>query len=225
MSWIHRIRLTTIAVLAIALVLLVSCGGGSNLPSASRSVSLPTPSHAHAGRIGRDEHVDECAHQRGTDEHPDLDVIFVVLVDEHANEDLDRDVDIDRDIDIDIDNNFDNDFEHVLVLGELHRRASSASSSPVPETTSTPIWPWILLALLLIAGVVAYVLRRRSTRAASAEVRKRALDAYAGAIALHDQAAVLPMTSDADRPRMLGDVTANLDRVMGEFDALAGNRR
>ena len=79
-----------------------------------------------------------------------------------------------------------------------------------------------MLALLLIAGIVAYVLRRRSTRAASAEVRKRALDAYAGAIALHDQAAVLPMTSDADRPRMLGDVTANLDRVMGEFDALAG---
>ena len=42
----------------------------------------------------------------------------LVLVDEHANEDLDRDVDIDRDIDIDIDiDNIDNDFEHVLVLG------------------------------------------------------------------------------------------------------------
>jgi hypothetical protein len=40
-------------------------------------------------------------------------------------------------------------------------------------------------------------------------------------MALHDQAAVLPMTTDVDRPRMLGDVSAALDRVSGEFDALA----
>ncbi len=40
-------------------------------------------------------------------------------------------------------------------------------------------------------------------------------------MALHDQAAVLPMTAVADRPQALGDVSASLDRVTGEFDALA----
>ena len=99
---------------------------------------------------------------------------------------------------------------------------TSATASPVPAaSSSTPVWLWIVLALLLIAGIVAYVLRRRSNRAAAAEVHRRALDAYASAMALHDQAAVLPMTADVDRPRVLGDVSASLDRVSGEFDALA----
>jgi hypothetical protein len=68
---------------------------------------------------------------------------------------------------------------------------------------------------------VAYVLRVRSKRAGVAAARRRALDAYTSAMALHDQAAVLPMTTDVDRSRMLGDVSAALDRVSGEFDALA----
>jgi hypothetical protein len=78
-----------------------------------------------------------------------------------------------------------------------------------------------VLALILIGGIVAYALRRRSTQAASAEARRRALDAYASAMALHDQAAVLPMAPDVDRPRMLSEVSAGLDRVTGEFDVLA----
>jgi hypothetical protein len=66
------------------------------------------------------------------------------------------------------------------------------------------------------------LLRRRSDRAAAeAEVRRRALDAYTSAMALHDEAAVLPMSAEADRARMLGDLSAALDRVAGQFDALA----
>ena len=83
------------------------------------------------------------------------------------------------------------------------------------------MWPWILLAVAVIAAIVAYVLRARSKRAAAAAVRRRALDAYASAMALHDEAAVLPMSADVDRPRMLSDVSASTDRVIGEFDALA----
>jgi hypothetical protein len=78
-----------------------------------------------------------------------------------------------------------------------------------------------VLALVLVGAIAAYVIRRRSTRDASAEAHRRALDAYASAMALHDQAAVLPITSDVDRPRMLGDVSASLERVTGEFDSLA----
>ena len=52
-------------------------------------------------------------------------------------------------------------------------------------------------------------------------MRRRALDAYASTMALRDEAAVLPMSADADRARMLGDVSAKLDRIGTEFDALA----
>jgi hypothetical protein len=40
-------------------------------------------------------------------------------------------------------------------------------------------------------------------------------------VALHDQAAVLPMSADVDRPRMLSDVSASLDGVIGAFEALS----
>jgi hypothetical protein len=83
------------------------------------------------------------------------------------------------------------------------------------------VWPWILLAVAVVAAIAAYVLRARSKRAAAAAARKRALDAYASAMALHDEAAVLPMSADVDRPRMLGEVSASLDRVIGELDALS----
>lgn len=65
------------------------------------------------------------------------------------------------------------------------------------------------------------MLRRRSGKAAAADAHRRALDAYASAMALHDGAAVLPMSSEADRARMLNDVSANLDQVAGQFDVLA----
>jgi len=83
------------------------------------------------------------------------------------------------------------------------------------------VWPWILLAVAVIAAIAAFVVRARSKRAEAAAVRRRALDAYASAMALHDEAAVLPMSADVDRPRMLSDVSASTDRVIGEFDALA----
>lgn len=80
-----------------------------------------------------------------------------------------------------------------------------------------------MLALLVITGIVAWVLRRRSGEAATADAHRRALDAYASGMALHDEAAVLPMSAEADRARMLSQVSANLDRVAGQFDALAAD--
>ena len=46
--------------------------------------------------------------------------------------------------------------------------------------------------------------------------------AYSEGMALHDQAAVLPMSADVDRPRLLGELSAHVDRVSARFDALAG---
>jgi len=75
--------------------------------------------------------------------------------------------------------------------------------------------------LVIAAVVVALVLRARSSRAAAAEAHRSAMAAYTEAMALHDQAAVLPMSADADRPRLLGEVSAGLDRTAARFDALA----
>jgi hypothetical protein len=83
------------------------------------------------------------------------------------------------------------------------------------------VWPWILLAVAVIAAIAAYVLRAGSKGAAAVAARQRALDAYASAMTLHDEAAVLPMSADVDRPRMLGEMSVSLDRVIGEFDALS----
>jgi hypothetical protein len=78
-----------------------------------------------------------------------------------------------------------------------------------------------VLTLAVIGAIVAYVVRRRSKRAAEEEIRRRSLDAYTKAVALHDQAAVLPMSAEVDRARMMSAVVATLDTVIGEFDALA----
>jgi hypothetical protein len=77
--------------------------------------------------------------------------------------------------------------------------------------------------LLIAAIVIALVLRARSSRTAGAEARRVAMAAYSEAMALHDQAAVLPMSAEADRPRLLGDVSAGLDRTAGRFEALVAD--
>ena len=44
---------------------------------------------------------------------------------------------------------------------------STATASPVPAaTSSTPLWPWILLILVVLAVISAFVFRQRSKRAA-----------------------------------------------------------
>ena len=99
---------------------------------------------------------------------------------------------------------------------------TAVPSSPTSATTSsTSPWLWILLALALIAVIVAFILRNASQkRAARAEAHRRALQASTAAMALRDRAAVLPMSPDADRARLLSDLSADLDRVEGEFQSL-----
>jgi hypothetical protein len=83
------------------------------------------------------------------------------------------------------------------------------------------VWPWILLALAAVVAIAAYARSRSSKRAAAAALRQRGLDAYAEAMALRDEAAVLPMGTEAVRARLLSEVSTRLDAVAGSFDALA----
>ena len=69
--------------------------------------------------------------------------------------------------------------------------------------------------------IVAFVLRNASQkRAARADAHRRAMQVSTAAMALRDRAAVLPMSPDADRARLLSDLSADLDRVEGEFQSL-----
>jgi hypothetical protein len=99
--------------------------------------------------------------------------------------------------------------------------ASAASSSAAASGSSSSWWPWLLLALLVGAVIVALILRARSSRAAAKEVHARALQAYTDATAMHDRAAVLPMSAEQDRARLLGEVSAELDRTVAVFEGLA----
>jgi hypothetical protein len=73
----------------------------------------------------------------------------------------------------------------------------------------------------VILGIAWYLRARSSKRAAAGVLRHRGIDAYAAGMALHDEAAVLPMTAEPDRPRLLSEVSTRLDGVTGSFDALA----
>jgi len=173
-------------------------------------------------------HSDTTGDRRHVDEDANVDVVFLVGG-EHANEDIHVDLHVDIHVDlhlhVDLDLNF-LDF-HFFALTDQNKRFCVRHPEPIhglaaaAATSSTPIWAWIVLALVLVGVISAYVLRRRSTRAASAEAHQRALDAYASAMALHDQVAVLPMASDVERPRMLSEVSASLDRVTRDFAVLA----
>jgi hypothetical protein len=75
--------------------------------------------------------------------------------------------------------------------------------------------------LAAIVAIAWYARSRSSKRAAAAALHQRALDAYAEAMAVHDEAAVLPMSTEADRTRLLSEVSTRLDAVSGGFGALA----
>jgi hypothetical protein len=67
--------------------------------------------------------------------------------------------------------------------------AASATSSSGPGTNL--LWLWILLAVLVVAGLITWIVsasRRRSARAAN--WRSRLIDAYAKGSALHDAMSV-----------------------------------
>jgi hypothetical protein len=70
---------------------------------------------------------------------------------------------------------------------------NQASSSPVAGSGSGSglIWLWVLLGVLILAGVIIGIVRASGRRsAAAADQRSRVLDAYAKGSALHDAMSV-----------------------------------
>jgi len=207
------------ALLAVALVLAASCGGGSNLPSASRSVSLPTlPSRTPIPTRTTSPPTSEAPTRTSTSTSTSSTTSAPTKTSTSTATKTSTSTATSTSTST---STATSPAPQTSVAGSV-TLVPTATSSPVPAATSSaPVWPWILLAIAVLAAITALVLRARSRQAAAAAVRQRALDAYADAVALHDQAAVLPMSADVDRPRMLSDVSASLDRVIGAFEALS----
>jgi len=209
------------ALLAVALVLAASCGGGSNLPSASRSVSLPTlPSRTPIPTRTTSPPISEAPTRTSTSTSTSSTTSAPTKTSTSTATKTSTSTATSTSTSTST-STATSPAPQTSVAGSV-TLVPTATSSPVPAATSSaPVWPWILLAIAVLAAITAFVLRARSRQAAAAAVRQRALDAYADAVALHDQAAVLPMSADVDRPRMLSDVSASLDRVIGAFEALS----
>jgi hypothetical protein len=198
----------SLAVVAIALVL-ASCGGGSNLPSVSRSPAVPsrtavvtrtaTPPTEGPTSSGSTPTSTSTSTATKTSTSTETETSTSTSTATQTSTSTST----------------------ATATSTGSGSTTKASSSEPSASSGTTWWPWLLLALVVIAGIVAYVLRRRSGNAAAADAHRRALDAYASAMALHDEAAVLPMSAEGDRAGMLRDVSANLDLVAGQFDALA----
>ena len=190
-----------IAVAGISM-LLASCEGGANLPEPSRSLSIPTPSRTvtvpspSRTRTPAPTESDEPATPTSPSE-------TALTTSSSAPSPTGT-------------SPTDTETETTSTTSP----PATASASTVPAaSSSTPVWPWVLLGLVVLGAGVAYVIRSRST--AAADARRRALQLYGEAMALRDQAAVLPMSTEADRARLTSEVFAGIDLAVSRFEALA----
>ena len=208
----RRVSRSYLAAASLALIAAVACGGGSNLPSVSRTVALPTlPSRTATLPTGAPSEPTTPTSEPTappttrttttpppTTEPPTTKTTTTTTAPPTTQTTT------------------------TTPPPTTATSPTAVPSSPTSATTSsTSPWLWILLALAVIAVIVAFVLRNASQkRAARADAHRRALQASTAAMALRDRAAVLPMSPDADRARLLSDLSADLDRVEGEFQSL-----
>ncbi len=202
---------------AVLAVVLVACGGGSNLPNVSRTISIPTPPATSAPSLGPTPSATRTLPTR-TSSSQTTSTTTQTSTKTHTSTETSTQTQTSTQTSTATKTR--TNTTTVTSTPTITTSPAAASSAAPAASSGTPLWPWILL--LLIAGVViALILRARSSRAAAAEAHRNAMAAYSEGMALHDQAAVLPMSADVDRPRLLGSVSAGVDRTAAKFDALA----
>lgn len=196
--------------IVIAAVLLAACSGGSNLPSASRTITVP--SRTSGPSLG-----------------PTASATRTLPTRTSSTQTTSTETETSTETTTSTSTQTSTQTSTATKTRTRTETVSSATSPPAgsqdsatapAENGGTPVWPWILL-LLIAAVVIALVLRARSSRAGAAQAHRDSIAAYTDAMALHDQAAVLPISAEADHPRLLGDVSAAVDRTAARFDALA----
>ena len=95
---------------------------------------------------------------------------------------------------------------------------ATASAAPVASSGTSLIWLWVLLGVLVLAGLIALIARSSRRRsAAAAGWRSRLVDAYAKGSALHDAMSV----AEAPGGLATADAAARWSDIQRRADDLA----
>jgi hypothetical protein len=95
---------------------------------------------------------------------------------------------------------------------------ATGSAAPVASSATSLIWLWVLLAVLVLAGLIALIARSSRRRsAAAAGWRSRLVDAYAKGSALHDAMSV----AEAPGGLATADAAARWSDIQRRADDLA----
>ena len=95
---------------------------------------------------------------------------------------------------------------------------ATASAAPVASSGTSLIWLWVLLGVLVLAGLIALIARSSRRRsAAAAGWRSRLVDAYAKGSALHDAMSV----AEAPGGLAAADAAARWSDIQRRADDLA----
>ena len=96
--------------------------------------------------------------------------------------------------------------------------AATGSTAPVASSGTSLIWLWVLLGVLVLAGLIALIARSSRRRsAAAAGWRSRLVDAYAKGSALHDAMSV----AEAPGGLAAADAAARWSDIQRRADDLA----
>ena len=80
---------------------------------------------------------------------------------------------------------------HIATVTSAPAAPATGSAAPVASSGTSLIWLWVLLGVLVLAGLIALIARSARRRsAAAAGWRSRLVDAYAKGSALHDAMSV-----------------------------------
>ena len=99
---------------------------------------------------------------------------------------------------------------------------ATSSAAPVASSGTNLIWLWVLLGVLVLAGLIALIVRS-SRRPAAAGRRSRLVDAYAKGSALHDAMSVAEAPGGlaaADAPARWADIQRRADDLAQTLYAL-----
>ena len=107
---------------------------------------------------------------------------------------------------------------HTATVTSAPTAPATGSAAPVASSGTSLIWLWVLLGVLVLAGLIALIARSARRRsAAAAGWRSRLVDAYAKGSALHDAMSV----AEAPGGLAAADAAARWSDIQRRADDLA----
>jgi hypothetical protein len=107
---------------------------------------------------------------------------------------------------------------HVATVTSAPTAPATGSAAPAASSGTSLIWLWVLLGVLVLAGLIALIARSSRRRsAAAAGWRSRLVDAYAKGSALHDAISV----AEAPGGLAAADAAARWSDIQRRADDLA----